>query len=78
VIEAGSSWDFSCPLCQESLVSDISPTLCCMDMVAKDVRHRVYFSRIAGERATFVISAEDIEHHGEHAGRHSLEILQFV
>lgn len=78
VIEAGSSWNFSCPLCQESLVSDISPTLCCMDMVAKDVRHRVYFSRIAGEHATFVISAEDIEHHGEHAGRHSLEILQFV
>ena len=47
-------------------------------MVTKDVRHRVYFSRAAGERATFVISAEGIEHHGEHAGRHSLELLQLV
>lgn len=78
VIEEGSSWFFSCPLCQESLVSDISPQLCCIDMVAKDIRHRVYFSRTAGEHATFVISAEDIKHHGEHADRHSLELLQFV
>ena len=78
VIEEGSCWDFFCPLCHESLISDVSEELCCIDMVTKDVRHRVYFSHTAGERATFVISAEGIEHHGEHAGRHSLEILQLV
>lgn len=77
-IETGSSWRFACPLCQESLLSDISPDLCCIEMVTKDVRHRVYFSRIAGEHATFVISAEGIEHHGDHADRHSLELLQHV
>lgn len=77
-IEEGSSWHFFCPLCHESLLSDISEKLCCMDMVTKDVRHRVYFSRTAGERATFVISAEGIEHHGDHAERHSLEMLELI
>jgi len=77
-IEPGSSWTFSCPLCQQSLVSEISPELCCLDMVTKGVRHRVYFSRIAGEHATFVISAEGIERHGDHADRHSLEMLELV
>jgi hypothetical protein len=77
-VEPGSTWDFTCPLCQRSLVSDISPQLCCLVMVTRDIRHRVYFSRTAGERATFVISAEGIERHGEHAERHSLEILEHV
>ncbi len=77
-IEPGSSWTFSCPLCQQSLVSDLSPDLCSIDMVSKGVRHRVYFSRIAGEHATFVISAEGIEKHGDHADRHSLEMLELV
>ena len=77
-VKPGSTWDFACPLCQQSLVSDISEQLCCLDMVTRDIRHRVYFSRTAGEHATFVISAEGIDSHGEHAERHSLEILQFV
>ena len=76
--EPGSRWEFSCPSCRESLISDVSPDLCCIDMVTKKVRHRVYFSRIAGEHATFVISAEGIERHGEHVHRHSLEILDLV
>lgn len=77
-IEAGSRWDFSCPSCRASLASDLSSELCCLDMITKDVRHRVYFSRVAGEHATFVISAEGIERHGEHATQHSLEILDLV
>lgn len=74
-VEPGSRWDFHCPLCRENLVADIAPDLCCLEMVSQEIRHRVYFSRTAGEHATFVISAEGIERHGEHADRHSLEIL---
>ena len=77
-IEPGSRWTFSCPLCQQSLVADISPDLCCIDMISRNIRHRVFFSRIAGEHATFVISAEGIEKHGDHADRHSLEMLELV
>lgn len=76
--EPGSRWDFSCPACRKSLVSDVSPDLCCLDMATGNVRHRVYFSRIAGEHATFVISAEGVERFGEHSERHSLEILDLV
>jgi len=78
VIEPGSRWRFFCPLCHESLISDISDELCCLDMATKDVPHRVYYSRTAGEHATFVISAEGVEEHGEHARRHSLELLDLV
>lgn len=77
-LEPGSVWTFSCPSCSRNLESDLSSQLCCLDMVAHNVRHRVYFSRVAGEHATFVISAEGIETHGEHADRHSLEILELV
>jgi len=77
-IVAGSRWDFVCPICHHNLVTEVAPDLCCLDMVTEEIRHRVYFSRIAGEHATFVITAEGIERHGEHADRHSLEILGSV
>jgi len=77
-IEPGSRWDFSCPSCRHSLESEVSAELCCLEMVTKDVRHRVYFSRVAEEHATFVIGAEGIENLGEHSGRHSLEILDLI
>lgn len=77
-LEPGSRWDFICPSCRESLVSDLSPDLSCLDMVTKSARHRVHFSRVAGEHATFVISSAGVERHGEHAERHSLEILELI
>jgi hypothetical protein len=77
-IEPGSRWSFSCPSCRKSLESEVSPDLCALDMVTKNTRHRVYFSPVAGEHATFVISAEGIERFGEHADRHSLEILELI
>ncbi|HSN54213.1 MAG TPA: hypothetical protein VLT32_06055 [Candidatus Sulfomarinibacteraceae bacterium] len=77
-IEPGSVWGFQCPLCRDSLISELSDELCCLDMIARGVRHRVYFSRTAGEHATFVLSAEGLEQYGEHADRHSLEILEHV
>jgi hypothetical protein len=47
-------------------------------MATQGVRHRLFFSRTAGERATFVVSAEGIQTHGEHAERHSLEMLDLL
>ena len=47
-------------------------------MIAEGAKHRVYFSRIAGEHATFVISAEGIERFGQHSDRHSLEMLELL
>ena len=77
-VEEGTQWEFFCPVCGQSLKAEIAPRLCALDMVSAGARHRVYFSRTAGEKATFVISAEDIEPHGIHAERHSLEMLELL
>jgi hypothetical protein len=71
VMAAGTVWDFSCPVCDHSLVSDLSEGLCAIDLRLHDERHRVYFSRTAGEQATFVVSAEGLlTDHGIHTDRY--------
>ena len=68
---AGTRWSFSCPVCDRSLVSELSDELCAIDMCSRDERHRVYFSRIAGEEATFVVSAEGLlTDHGVHTDQY--------
>ena len=68
---AGTRWSFFCPVCDHSLVSEVSDELCAIDMWLQEERHRVYFSRIAGEEATFVVSAEGmLTDHGVHADQH--------
>lgn len=79
VIEPGEAWDFSCPLCHASLVSYVDRSLCALDLQTGTERQRVYFDRTAGQRATFVVSAEGaVTVHGADADRHSLELLEFV
>ena len=56
----GTLWEFFCPVCEKSLVSDLSDDLCALDVHSAGETHRVYFSRIAGEEATFVVSAEGL------------------
>jgi hypothetical protein len=68
---AGTRWSFSCPVCDQSLISELSDGLCALDMLTSDERHRVYFSRIAGEQATFVVSAEGLlTDHGVHTDKY--------
>jgi hypothetical protein len=72
----GSIWDFSCPVCDRSLISEISEQLCALDMRQHDERHRVYFSRIAGEEATFVVGAEGmLTDHGVHTDRYLEQLV---
>ena len=67
----GSRWTFSCPVCDRDLVSELSDELCALDMKLHDESHRVYFSRIAGEEATFVVSAEGLlTDHGVHTDKY--------
>jgi hypothetical protein len=77
-LQEGSMWDFLCPVCNRSLIAEIAPELCALDMAIQGVRHRMYFSRTAGEQATFVITAEGVTSHGRDAERHSLEMLELV
>jgi hypothetical protein len=67
----GSRWAFSCPVCDHSLSSELSDDLCALDMCCGDERHRVFFSCITGEQATFVVSAEGmLTDHGIHTDRY--------
>jgi hypothetical protein len=67
----GTRWDFVCPVCDESLVSELSDDLCALDVHLPGETHRVYFSRIAGEEATFMVSAEGLlRDYGIHTDRY--------
>ena len=77
-MEHGALWDFFCPVCNKNLQAEFAPGLCQLDMAVQGVRHSLFFSRRAGEHATFVISAEGVAKHGEDADKHPLEMLELV
>lgn len=67
----GTLWEFFCPVCDKSLVSDLSEDLCALDVHSAGEAHRVYFSRRAGEEATFTVSAEGLlKDYGIHTDRY--------
>ena len=78
-VEPGSTWAFYCPVCRQSLVSTQSERFCAIDGPYGGPKHRVYFSRVAGEQATFVVTAERIhERHGPDVGKHRLDLLSEI
>lgn len=67
----GTRWEFFCPICDHSLVSELSDDLCALDVHTGGDVHRIYFSRIAGEEATFMVSAEGLlKDYGVHTDRY--------
>ena len=59
-IAAGTRWSFGCPVCRQELTTELSEDLCALDMHTGGDAHRMYFSRVAGERATFMVTAEGL------------------
>ena len=78
-LREGSRWVLYCPVCQKSLETDVAEGLCALDGLYQSQKHRVYFSPIVGEQATFVVTAEGlVEQFGRDADRHSLDLLNLV
>jgi hypothetical protein len=80
-IEPQSECTFYCPVCHEDLAvaTEISANLCAIDGLFDGEKHQVYFSRVAGEQATFVISADGMkERLGRDVDKHSLDLLDLV
>ena len=78
-LQQGSRWSFFCPVCQRSMETEAAEGLCALDGMYQAQKHRVYFSPIAGEQATFVVTAEGlIESFGRDSDRHSLDLLNLV
>lgn len=70
--ELGRRYDFLCPVCHEDLTSMRNENLVELHAETLDGRHeRVGFSRIYGERATFVGTGPDqVTLYGDHATRY--------
>ena len=70
--EMGRKYTFRCPVCQSSLTSAINDNLVELDAETDDGRsERVGFSRVYGERATFVGSGPNhVTLYGDHATRY--------
>jgi len=67
-IKGGQIWTFVCPVCHADLTVTEQANLARLILVdEKEEEHNVFFSRVAGERATFVVNAEGVViSHGEH------------
>ena len=65
----GEHWDFHCPVCQENLRSGELQNLCELRMSEQGRKHRVFFSRVAGEHATFLVSEPEASPAAEPAGK---------
>jgi hypothetical protein len=64
----GDKWDFLCPVCRANLRSYEHDHLCALVCWQGPKRRIVFFSRIVGERATYVVEDTSVdEKHGDHA-----------
>jgi len=75
-VEAGSRWDFACPVCQASLSLPECPDLCGLELRQDGLSLRLLFSCIAGEQATFVVRDDGMDVHGEDAVRYGTLVAQ--
>jgi len=73
-IQDGDAWDFFCPVCNASLACEDNENLCMLDALVEGRESNVLFSRIAGEKVTFVVSdrkvqqqhGKDVDHYIHH------------
>ncbi len=74
--EPGTRWAFHCPLCQADLAVPEDDDLCAVELRTGGEVKRVLFSRVAGDRATFVFSPEGLDaHYGPDAPHHLERVL---
>lgn len=68
-IEKGDLLEIFCPVCDVNLHSHVDPHLAEVSFrTSQGGEGRVDFSRIAGEHATYIITAKEVRSYGENAG----------
>lgn len=73
-VRAGTAWTFSCPMCHEDLQAEGAgnENLCTVTMQTDQSELKVFFSRIAGEKATWVVNRQgEVEQHGDAATQYA-------
>lgn len=75
-LREGDHWDFFCPVCREDLVNGQLGELVELRLRSGDAEDRVFFSRIAGEHATFILSGRQVQaEHGPHVERYRSRLM---
>jgi len=69
----GDTYDFLCPVCHADLISRRHRNLCELTLYEDGIRKTVLFSRVAGERATYVLKDDETRpsRHGEHHDKYN-------
>ena len=70
-VDMGERVEFSCPLCNKSLTADIDKNLTHILLKQDNKLYDIYFSKIKGEKSTYVINEEGVTRAGEHAHRYT-------
>jgi len=72
----GARLGFLCPACHGDLTLEEEPDFCLLELHRGEERRKLVFSRVSGERATFVFSEKGLEeHHGPEAFDHLEDML---
>ena len=68
-LEDGELVDFSCPICQSDLTSNERKDHAMIWMVGVEdnMEYDLYFSRVKGNRSTYVVAQDNVEMFGEDA-----------
>jgi hypothetical protein len=69
VLNAGEKVDFECPICQSDLTSNQHKDYAMIHMVGEEDRaeYELYFSKIAGNKSTYLMANDNFESFGNDA-----------
>ncbi|MCB0402413.1 MAG: hypothetical protein KDD41_10045 [Flavobacteriales bacterium] len=67
-LEKGEMVDFECPICQADLTADKKDHAMILMVGSEDnMEYRLYFSKVAGNRSTYLVANDNVEAFGEDA-----------
>ena len=69
VLNDGEKVDFECPICQTDLTSSQNEDYAMIHMVGDEdaSEYELYFSKITGNKSTYLVANDDVESFGEDA-----------
>ena len=77
-MRVGDRWHFYCPVCRQNLISKEHENLCSLTAWQGEDRREGLFSRVVGEKATYVITESEVEAtHGDDSKTYEKTIPRF-
>jgi transcription initiation factor IIE alpha subunit len=66
ILNDGEKVDFECPICQSDLTSSQNKDYAMIHMIGQEdgSEYELYFSKIAGNKSTYLVAIDDVEYFG--------------